>query len=331
MKRHIIHDTNDFTVTSFRKLKTPDQHEAWLKNRMNGVGGSDMSGILGLNKYVDIYDVWMEKTGRKKNKQNNQQNQDNNQQNQDNQSESFPILKGVAMEPVLRKWFHRQYPNLELHDGTGYSLKSIDHPCMLASLDGYLYDPATESYGVLECKTANRFKASDWEDGDGNPQIPVYYLVQVTHYLAVTGWQWGYVIADNSSVNPLIIRFERDDDDIQAVIKAAEDFWGYVRRDEMPTLTTMKEVAKAFPEPVDDIIDADDAQGDLLKQYADVTSRLKELKAQQDKLKDMLCVQIGNNSGIKYGDLKATYKHQHRKGGTRVIQPWDGRIFRFNG
>lgn len=314
MKRHIIHDTNDFTVTSFRRMKTSDQHEAWLKNRMNGVGGSDMSSIIGVNKYATILDVWLTKTGRK----------------HDEQLDSFAIRKGNALEPVLRRWFQDSHPELELHDGTGYSLQSTDHPCMLASLDGYLYDQETDSYGVLECKTANRFRASDWEDGDGNPQIPVYYLVQVTHYLAVTGWQWGYVIADNSSGNPLIIRFERDDDDIQAVTKAAEDFWGYVRRDEMPTLTTMKDVAKAFPEPVDDIIDADDAQGDLLKQYADVTSRIKELKTQQDKLKDMLCVQIGNNSGIKYGDMKATYKHQHRKGGTRVIQPWDGRIFRFS-
>lgn len=315
VKRHIIHDTDEFSVTSFRKLPSGKREGAWLANRRKGVGGSDMSAIVGVSKYATPLDVWLDKTGRAK--------------NDDAGKDSWPIRKGNALEPELRKWFRDQHPELELHDGTGYSLTSVQHPHMVASLDGYLWDPETESYGVLECKTANMHRAGDWTDGDGQPIIPVYYLVQVTHYLAVTGWHWGYVIADNSSGSPLIIRFQRDEEDIHAVTKAAEDFWGYVERDEMPMLRTMQDVAEAFPTPSEDIMEATDEQGELLSQYAELNRQIKTLQEEQQYIKDMLCVQIGDHSGITYGNLKATYKATHRKGYTRTVEPWDGRMFRF--
>lgn len=316
-KRHIIHDTDDFTVTSFRNLHTRREREnAWLNNRRRGVGGSDMSAIVGASRYATPLDVWLDKTGR-------------NGANDPGKPESWAIRKGNVLEPELRRWFHDQHPGLEMHDGTNLSLTSVRHPHMLASLDGYLWDPETESFGVLECKTANRYRASDWETGDGEPMIPVYYLVQVTHYLAVTGWQWGYVVADNSSGDPLVIRFERDEEDIDAIEKAADDFWGFVVRDEMPALRTMQDVAEAFPQPREDITEASPAQGELLREYADITRRIKALQAEQTSLKDMLCVQIGDTSGLRYGNLKATYKQTHRNGYTRTVEPWDGRMFRF--
>ena len=46
---------------------------------------------------------------------------------------------------------------------------------------------------VLECKTANQFLAKEWE----GEEIPASYLVQVQHYLEVTGAEKGYI----SSIN----------------------------------------------------------------------------------------------------------------------------------
>lgn len=173
MKRHLIKDCDAFTVTSFQKIATTSEREqAWLNHRTTGVGGSDMSAILGISHYATPLDIWLSKTGR----------------NVPEKQDSWAIRKGNSLEKDLRQWFKDTHTDLECYDGTGLSLTSREHPHMLASLDGYLYDPATESFGVLECKTANRFRAQDWRDDDGNPRIPDYYLVQVQHYLAVTGW-----------------------------------------------------------------------------------------------------------------------------------------------
>ena len=55
------------------------------------------------------------------------------------------------------------------------------------------------------------------------------------------------------------VRFERDEDDINAVVNAAEDFWGFVARDEMPALTGA-DVDKAqsmppYPDGYEQVVD----------------------------------------------------------------------------
>ena len=39
---------------------------------------------------------------------------------------------------------------------------------------------------------------------------------------------------------------------------------------------------------------------------------------------------VGDHEGVRCGTLQATYKHSTRKGYTRVVQPWEGRSFRFS-
>ena len=43
--------------------KQMQDREAWLKMRNTGIGGSDASVIVGLNKWKSTFKLWMEKTG----------------------------------------------------------------------------------------------------------------------------------------------------------------------------------------------------------------------------------------------------------------------------
>ena len=317
MKRHLIKDCDAFTVTSFRKIATTSEREqAWLNHRATGVGGSDMSAILGISSYATPLDVWLSKTGR----------------NNPEKKNSWAIRKGNRLEGELRQWFKDTHPDMECYDGTNLSLTSRHHPHMLASLDGYLYDPATESFGVLECKTANSYRAQDWRDDDGNPRIPDYYACQVQHYLAVTGWQWGYVIADTSGVEPLIIRFERDEEDIAAIVNAAQNFWWFVKSGEMPALSNADDVRKVYPEPAEELEDCsdDDDLYDLMQTYAAAQQQAKEAETKADSLKNQLITRIGPREGLTCGGYKATFKTMHRKGYTKVVEPSDSRVFRFS-
>lgn len=316
-KRHLVKDCDAFTITSFRKIATTSEREqAWLNHRAMGVGGSDMSAILGISHYATPLDIWLSKTGR------------NNPEKKD----SWAIRKGNRLEGELRQWFKDTHPELEVRDGTDLSLTSRHYPHMLASLDGYLYDPSTESFGVLECKTANSYRAQDWRDDDGNPCIPDYYLVQVQHYLAVTGWQWGYVIADTSGVEPLIIRFERDEEDIAAIVNAVQNFWWFVKSGEMPALSNAEDVRKVYPEPVEELEDMsdDDDLYDLMQTYAAAQQQAKEAETKADSLKNQLITRIGPREGLTCGGYRATFKTVHRKGYTKVVEPSDSRVFRFS-
>ncbi len=316
-KRHLIKDCDAFTITSFRKIATTSEREqAWLNHRAMGVGGSDMSAILGISHYATPLDIWLSKTGR------------NNPEKKD----SWAIRKGNRLEGELRQWFKDTHQDMECYDGTNLSLASRQYPHMLASLDGYLYDPSAESFGVLECKTANSYRAQDWRDEDGSPCIPDYYLVQVQHYLAVTGWQWGYVIADTSGVEPLIIRFERDEEDIAVIVKAATEFWRFVESGQMPALSNADDVRKVYPEPTEELEDMsdDDDLYDLMQHYADAAAKEAEYKALKESFKNSLIANIGPREGLTCGGYKATFKTVHRKGYTRVVEPSDNREFRFS-
>ena len=317
MKRHLIKDCDAFTITSFRKIATTSEREqAWLNHRAKGVGGSDMSAILGISSYATPLDIWLSKTGR----------------NVPEKKDSWAIRKGNRLEGELRQWFKDTHPDMECYDGTNLSLTSRHYPHMLASLDGYIYDPATESFGVLECKTANSYRAQDWRDDDGNPCIPDYYLVQVQHYMAVTGWEWGCVIADTSGVEPLIIRFERDEEDIAAIVNAATNFWRFVESGQMPALSNAEDVRKVYPEPTEELEDCsdDDDLYDLMQTYAAAQRQAKEAETKADSLKNQLITRIGPREGLSCGGYKATFKTVHRKGYTKVVEPSDSRVFRFS-
>lgn len=61
--------------------------------------------------------------------------------------------------------------------------QSEEHPFMLANVDGLCEDPA-HGPCIFEAKTASAYKAGEWEDS-----IPDEYMIQIQHYMAVTGYQ----------------------------------------------------------------------------------------------------------------------------------------------
>ncbi len=47
------------------ELKTFPSHEEWLVNRRNGIGGSEISAVIGENPYMSNVELWELKTGRR--------------------------------------------------------------------------------------------------------------------------------------------------------------------------------------------------------------------------------------------------------------------------
>lgn len=119
MARHLLKDCDAFHVIRFNQRTATERHEAWLTQRDHGVGGSDLSTILGLNKYATPYTLWLEKTGR--------------EQHMDI-SGKWAVVKGNALETALRARFRSLHPEWECYDGTDKSLVSNTHPPMHARL-----------------------------------------------------------------------------------------------------------------------------------------------------------------------------------------------------
>lgn len=310
--------TGLFDVHRFKGSGTTKQsrHEKWLEFRKSGVGGSDMAVLLGSSPWHTPVELWQEKTGRSSG---------------DDLDDKWLVERGRLLEDGLRRRFLRNHAELAGINGTDVSLVSKEHPCMHASLDGFLYDEASDSWGVLEIKTTNAFSGrTQWHDLDGRLKAPDYYMAQVTHYMAVTGFKWGYFYADIGEAEPVEVRFERDEDDVNAVIDAAETFWGFVERDEMPELLGM-DVANVYPNPQPDIVDMDGREDicRLLDEYDAAKTVVRDAKDEETRLQNEILLAIGDHTGVRAGGYEATYRPFKRAGYTKTVKPSEGRTFRF--
>ena len=73
----------------------------------------------------------------------------------------------------------------------------------------------------LECKTASAYNLDKWKDGD----IPLHYIMQCYHYMAVTGKRTWYIAAVILGQQFIYRRLEWDDALISGLIAAEKYFW----------------------------------------------------------------------------------------------------------
>ena len=145
-----------------------NSREEWLEHRLNGIGGSEISAIIGCNPYMTNVDLWKYKTG---------------QLEHEDISDKSYVKYGTNAEPLLRELFKLDYPEYDVFYEENNSFKNDKYPFALASLDGWLVERETGRKGVWECKTTNILQSMQKEKWNG--RIPDNYYCQVLMYMAV--------------------------------------------------------------------------------------------------------------------------------------------------
>lgn len=192
----------DMTEPDFEVFEMEGESE-WLAFRNDGVGGSEVSAIMGISKYRSPVEVWMEKRGLKE---------------PQDLSDKEAVEWGNRLESIIRDKFSEGHPELGVHESP-HTFVDRGRPWAHANLDGMAVDESG-NWGVVEIKTVGKNREDDWADG-----VPDYYLTQVTHYLSVTGWTYAWVAALIGGQHYVEFRVERDEDDIKAVNDAVDTFW----------------------------------------------------------------------------------------------------------
>lgn len=182
-------------------VKTADlSREEWLKYRTHGIGGSDVSIIAGINPFKSIYHLWLEKTGQVK----------------PEEAESEYAHFGTLLEPIVRREFIER-TGLKVRQ-KHMLLQSDEYPFMLADLDGVINEDGETA--IFEAKTASAYKKEVWEEG-----VPSPYILQVQHYMAVTGAKKTHIAAlvgGNHFYHHVV---QRDDEMIAKIIAMEKYFW----------------------------------------------------------------------------------------------------------
>lgn len=179
--------------------------EEWLRWRKNGIGGSDVSVLLGISKWKSALELWLEKTG----------------QAEDLDADNEAMEWGRIMEPVIRRHFEEVTGKavVEVHA----IMQSPEYPFMLADIDGLTGDDQGNP-AILEIKTASEYKRSEWEDG-----VPAYYETQVQHYLTVTGLSTAYIAVLIGGNTFRLYQVDADEEVQRMLIAVERDFWNKVQ------------------------------------------------------------------------------------------------------
>lgn len=240
--------------------------EEWLKLRQRGIGGSDAAVACGLSRWKSRLMLYLEKTSAEVDETNTE-----------------CMYWGTVMEPVLRQEFAKR---------TGFKVQEIpfmfayrEYPWMLANIDGLVTEP-DGTKALLEIKTANGFKAKEWEDG-----LPQEYYLQIQHYLAVCDLPKAYVAVLIGGNDFRYFPIGRDEETIQLIIALEAEFWSYVEKQEQPPVDEKSGDGLAMLYPKSDskttILLPEEADS-IISGYMEIKNVMDELKPELDKYENQL-------------------------------------------
>lgn len=170
----------------------------WLRLRKSGIGGSDAGAICGVHPYSSAMKVFKDKTSEEVEEQDNE-----------------AVRIGHDLEDYVAQRF-MEATGLKVRK-SNYMYRSVEHPFMIADVDRLVVG---EDAG-LECKTASAYNADKWADGN----IPLHYIMQCYHYMAVTGKRIWYIAAVILGREFIYHRLEWDDKVIERMTVIEENFW----------------------------------------------------------------------------------------------------------
>ena len=183
-------------------------HTEWVRLRKSGIGGSDAGAICGVNPYSSIMKVYKDKAGEEIEELNNE-----------------AVRIGNDLEDYVAKRF-MEAAGLKVRK-SNFMYRSIEHPFMIADIDRLVVG---EDAG-LECKTASVYQADKWADGN----IPLHYIMQCYHYMAVTNKRTWYIAAVILGKEFTYRKLEWDDELIRHLISVEKDFWNnHVMKGKIP-------------------------------------------------------------------------------------------------
>ena len=282
--------------TEIRFAGTPEEiNKQWVEARKNGIGGSDVASIMGLNKYSSPLNVWLIKTGREESP---------------DLSDNQAVEWGNRLEDVVADKFADEHPELQVRRRNA-TMVSIKRPWAFANIDRWVTD-GKGNVGILEVKTVGMRRAADWDSG-----VPLYYLTQVMHYMSVTGYQYAWVAVLIGGQEFREYYIERDEQDIQAIDDAVDTFWrDFVETDTAPALIGNDPEANALlsqhSDPSTEVIAMLDEDVSMLDELQEIKDQMDDLKRRKTLIENQIKDLIGDNKGIETETKRITWVRSTR-------------------
>lgn len=238
----------------------------WHALRKEGIGGSEVGTIVGLNPYESAYTLWHKKMGLIEER---------------DMSDNIAVFIGNAMEKPILERYAAKHPELEIFE-TG-TWRNEDRPFMHANPDAIFRNKQTNQWGIIEIKTGR------------NPwiELPPSYRAQVMWYMSVFGFEEARLIAiAGYEWNEYLIEY--DEFEAAAYIQSAERFVRYMTIGTKPDWDGSESTYETVRRMNPDVEDREEEVGEVGVGLWHAQKRADEAQAELNKYKSAVLDHMGN-------------------------------------
>ena len=251
-------------------------NERQLEARKTFIGGSSAAAALGMSPWQTPLELWLEMTGRKE---------------RPDISGKGAVKWGIYLEDPVAQEFSRVTGLKIRRDST--SFVHPEHEFMGGHIDRRIVGRREG----LEVKTAGFFAGQEWGE-EGTDSVPLHYLIQAVHYMAVTGWDgWHFaVLIGGQDFRTYFV--PRDEELIARVIEGERQFWSYIVEDIPPDYTSGADVLLRFPTDDGSAIGAEEEHLAAYHELTGIKAEVKKLEKRGDELTDFLKMRLENHTEL---------------------------------
>jgi putative phage-type endonuclease len=267
--------------------------EEQLAERHTGIGGSDAAPALALSPYKTPLALFLEKRERP----------------EPSASTLAAFRWGHLLEPVIRQEYATMTGRVvRLPEGT---LRHPKHSFMLAHVDG-----VTDDQRIFEAKTA---RTADGWGRSGSDEVPHHYLIQVQHYLAVTGLEVADIAVLIGGNDFRVYEVPADLDLQEMIVDGEREFWKLVETNTAPPpewdIDSVPIMQRLFSGSDGSTVIAN-AEDTLYQQtFVSASERAKSYEAVAENCKAHLLHRLGNGARLVFAEseMQLTRKQVARK------------------
>lgn len=267
------------------------------------IGGSEAAAAVGLDPYRSQVQLWAEKTDKL-----------------EPRDAGEAALWGTLLEPVVREQVREH----------GYEVGGVPSPIsphegpayMTGHLDGIVYREGRDSQtGVYEGKTCGPY-VKGWDNGAAPPA----YIVQVHHYMILTGLSWSLLACLVAGQKLELREIERDESLVQLILEAEGQFVEWCETDTPPppdgSEATTEVIKRLYRNTTGEIIVLTNDDAIKVEELRKVKHSQKLIEQERDRLENELKMRLGTaTAGVFNGEkliswpeivqnVKATEAHE---------------------
>jgi putative phage-type endonuclease len=252
--------------------RTPERAE-FHRLRAQGIGGSDVAAILGLDRYRTPEQVWLEKTGQVKPIDTMTPDQE----------------RGITFESIALERFQKATGMAVIRSGGRF--QHPVHKFMLANIDAIV--DGRPIIVEVKCPSLGAYSRIKREG------LPDSWLLQMQHYMAVTSFDYAIIVifcADRMEL--LHFTVERDQGLIDNMIEKETEFWTLVET-MTPPPDVISEIRGQEIVVVGSVTKRSDVEFTQAMQFLREAKALVKTAAQaEDDAKERFVEVVGDHTGI---------------------------------